>query len=74
MILPLDKRHKGIEKLRSRGESMLTDKSQGLIAGCKENKTVDKACEHRSTKAVIHGDKEVEARHVSGKKVLHNLK
>ena len=28
MILPLDKRHKGIEKLRLRGESMLTDKSR----------------------------------------------
>ena len=28
MILPLDKRHNGIEKLRSRGESMLTDKSR----------------------------------------------
>ena len=28
MILPLDKRHKGIEKLRSRGESMLTDTSR----------------------------------------------
>ena len=27
-ILPLDKRHKGIAKLRSRVESMLTDKSR----------------------------------------------
>ena len=47
---------------------------RGLIAGRKENKTVNKARQYRRTKAIIHGDKEVEARYVSGKEVLHNLK
>ena len=61
---------------------MSTDISREIInrdvlgnsaSGCKENKTVDKACEHRRTKAVIHGDKEIEPRYVSGKEVFHNL-